>query len=288
MNMQIAFANEVEAHRETFGARSNARQRRLCGFLHHVAEFSGERYAATSFNKSRFDLKNFAADLSPRQSCGESDLAVGRDALLAKLDWTKHLAHACGIDRVFRVFCGRFGNELARQFAATRTDLALEIANAGFASVVTNHFENAFVREVELVGLQSVALSLLRHEMSFGDLEFLAFGVTGKTQNLETVLQRRRDRVQHVRGGDEKDLRKIVLDVEIVILERVVLFRIEHFEQGSTWVAAEVRAKFVDFVEQQHRINRAGLLHHLDDLTGQSADVRATMSANLSFITHAA
>jgi hypothetical protein len=48
--------------------------------------------------------------------------------------------------------------------------------------------------------------------------------------------------VQHVRGRDEKYFGEIVLDVEIVILERVVLFRIEHFEQRRTRVAAEVRA----------------------------------------------
>src|SRR5687767_14628769 len=124
--------------------------------------------------------------------------------------------------------------------------------------------------------------------MPFGDLEFLAFGVTGQAQNLKTILQRGRDRVEHVCCRDEKDLRKIVLDVEIVILKRVVLFRIEYFEQSSTRVAAEVRAELVDLIQQHHWIDSAGFLHHLDDLTGQSADVSTTMSANLSFVTHAA
>ena len=120
---------------------------------------------------------------------------------------------------------------------------------------MTNDFENSFVSEIELFGLQSVAFGLFRHEVSFGDLEFLAFRVTGETQYLETILQRRRNRVQHVRGRDEEYFRKIVFDVEIVILERVVLFRIEHFEQRRARVAAEVRAELVDFVEQHHRIN---------------------------------
>ena len=73
-----------------------------------------------------------------------------------------------------------------------------------------------------------------------------------------------------------------------MILEHVVLFRIEHFEQSRARIAAEVRAEFVDFVKQQHRIHRSGFLHHLDDLSGQRADVGATMTANLSFVTDAA
>ena len=67
----------------------------------------------------------------------------------------------------------------------------------------------------------------------------------------------------------------------------MVLFRIEHFEQRRTRVAAEISAELVDFIEQQHRIHRAGFLHHLNNLSGQCADVGATMTANLSFITHA-
>src|SRR5690348_18018255 len=36
------------------------------------------------------------------------------------------------------------------------------------------------------------------------------------------------------------------------------------------------------------RSHRAGLLHHLDDLAGQRADVRAPVSANLRFVANAA
>ena len=73
-----------------------------------------------------------------------------------------------------------------------------------------------------------------------------------------------------------------------MILEHVVLFRIENFEQGRTGVAAKVRAQLVDFVEQQHRIHGPGFLHHLNDLAGQGADVRTAMAANLGFVTDAA
>ncbi len=86
----------------------------------------------------------------------------------------------------------------------------------------------------------------------------------------------------------KEDFREIVLNIKIVILEGMVLFGIEHFEQSRARVATEVGAKFIDFVKQENRINCPGLLHHLNDLARQRADVGATMAANLCFVTHAA
>ena len=87
---------------------------------------------------------------------------------------------------------------------------------------------------------------------------------------------------------DEHDVRQVVLDVEVVIEERVVLLRIEHFQQRRRRVAAEVHRHLVDFVEQEDRVHRAGLLHHLDDLAGERADVGAAVAADLGLVTHAA
>src|SRR5690242_10056043 len=112
-----------------------------------------------------------------------------------------------------------FRNELARKLAAARPDLAFEIAHACFTSVMTNDFENAFVGEVKLFELEPVAFSLFRHEVSLSNLEFLPFRVTGKTEYFESILKRWWNRVQDVGSRDEKYFRKIVFDVEIVILE---------------------------------------------------------------------
>jgi hypothetical protein len=94
--------------------------------------------------------------------------------------------------------------------------------------------------------------------------------------------------VNHVRGSHEEHLRKIVFDVEIVIDEHEILFRIEHFEQRRRGVAAEVHGHLVDFVEHEDRILGAGLFHHLNDLAGQGADVGAAMTANFGLIANAA
>ena len=53
-------------------------------------------------------------------------------------------------------------------------------------------------------------------------------------------------------------------------------------------IAAEVHRHLVDFVEEEDRIDRAGLLHPLDDLAGERADVGAAMAADLRLVAHAA
>ncbi len=123
---------------------------------------------------------------------------------------------------------------------------------------------------------------------ALGNLELFLLGVAGKAQDFHAVLQRLRNGVQDVGGADEHDFREVVLDVEIMIGERVVQLGIEDFHQRGGWIAAEIHGHLVDFVEDENRIDRAGLLHHLDDLAGKGADVGAAMAADFGFIANAA
>src|SRR5688572_23391810 len=102
------------------------------------------------------------------------------DALLAKLDRTQHFANAFRVNYVLRIFSGRFRNELTRELPAARAHFAFEITYAGLASVMTNHFENAFVRKIKLFDLQAIGFSLFRHQMPLRDLEFFSFRVAGE------------------------------------------------------------------------------------------------------------
>ena len=76
--------------------------------------------------------------------------------------------------------------------------------------------------------------------------------------------------------------------VEVVVLEGVVLLRIEHLEQRRGGIAAEVGAELVDLVEHDHRVVRAGGAQALDDAAGQGADVGAAVAADLGLVAHAA
>ena len=118
-------------------------------------------------------------------------------------------------------------------------------------------------------------------------LRLLVLGVAGQPDHFHAVEQRRRD-VQAVRSADEHHLGQVEVDLEVVIVERRVLLRVEHFEQRRGRIAAEVHRHLVDFVEQEQRIADAGPRHVLHDLAGHRADVGAAMAADLGLVAHAA
>src|SRR6185369_16731864 len=60
------------------------------------------------------------------------------------------------------------------------------------------------------------------------------------------------------------------------------------FEQGRRRIAAKISADFVDLVEHDQRVVRAGLLHGLNDSSGHRADVRPAVTAYLSLVVNAA
>ena len=135
---------------------------------------------------------------------------------------------------------------------------------------------------------QPVVLHLLVDQVIGRDLQLLFLGVAGELEHFHAVAQRRRNRIEHVRRGDEQHLGQIERHVEVVIAERVVLLRIEHLEQRRRRIAAEIGAELVDLVEDEHRVLRLGAAQPLDDLAGQRADVGAAMAADLRLVAHAA
>ena len=126
------------------------------------------------------------------------------------------------------------------------------------------------ILELDLLLGQAGFLALLGNQEALGDLHLLELGVARKPDHFHAILQGRRNGVHHVRRGDEKYLAQIVFDVQIMIHEHEILFRIEHFEQRRRRVAAEIGGHLVDFVQHEHRIAHAGLLHHLDE-SGRAA-----------------
>ena len=94
--------------------------------------------------------------------------------------------------------------------------------------------------------------------------------------------------VEHVRGGDEHHAGQVERHRQIIVAERVVLLRVEHFEQRRAGIALDAGAELVDLVEHHHAVARAGLADRLDDVAGQRADIGAAVAADLRLVVHAA
>src|SRR5262249_7792757 len=87
---------------------------------------------------------------------------------------------------------------------------------------------------------------------------------------------------------NEEHTRQIKRNVQVMIPERIVLLRIEDFQQRRCRIATKIRSQLVDFVEHKDRIARSCPADVLDNLSGQRADVGAAMTADLSLVAHAA
>ena len=96
---------------------------------------------------------------------------------------------------------------------------------------MTYCLENTIVGKNNFAFANTAVLDLLGYQVLFGDLDLFALGVTRKIQYLETILKRRRDRMQNIRRRNKKHLRQIVINVEIMIPKCSVLLRIEYLKQ---------------------------------------------------------
>ena len=139
-----------------------------------------------------------------------------------------------------------------------------------------------------MISTQSVFSELPRHEIALGDLEFLTLGVPGEIDRFEAVEQWSRNVLDEVRGRDEQDLRQIERHAEIVVGKRVILRRVEHFEQRRGGISLEGDAELIDLIEQEDRVFCARLLHALDDAARHRPHVRAPVAANIGLVTRAA
>ena len=73
-----------------------------------------------------------------------------------------------------------------------------------------------------------------------------------------------------------------------MIGKRIVLLRIQDFQQRRRGIAAKIAAYFIYLIEHKHRIIRFGATQSLNNASGQSSYISAAMAANFRFVTHAA
>ena len=179
-------------------------------------------------------------------------------------------------------------NQFARHLTAEISNFALQVSNAGFASIGLDQSLQSSVGKLHLFIRNAGVLPLLGDQKAFGNLQFFKLGIPGKPNDFHAILQGRRNGVQHVGGGDKEHLAQVILDVQVMIHERAVLFRIENFQQCRRGVTAEIHRHLIDLIEHDDGILSAGLLHHLDQLAWQSTYVRAPMAANFRLVPHSA
>ncbi len=115
---------------------------------------------------------------------------------------------------------------------------------------------------MDVFRLQSVCLHLFRNEKFLGDLGLLRFGITGNPDDLHPVLKGRRNGIEGICSGDEENLGKIVVHIQIVIIKGMILLRVEHLEEGRRRIPSKIGAHLVHFIEQKTGLFDPAFLTH--------------------------
>src|SRR5207245_314280 len=106
---------------------------------------------AAARDDRHLDIEQLAAELSPRQAGRDTDLRFCFGHSVAKFCGAQILGQARGRDFYVSIAVGL--DHLDRDFAADRSDLALEVANARFTRVMADDSEQGLVRELDVLGL---------------------------------------------------------------------------------------------------------------------------------------
>ena len=125
---------------------------------------------------------------------------------------------------------------------------------------------------------------LLRHKVILCDLHLLFCKVTAHIDHLHTVLQSRLDGVDAVGCRDEENIRQIIVNVKIIIVERCVLLRIKSLKQSRRRIALEVAAELVDLVKHNHRIRCSSTVDSIEKTARKRAHISLSMSTDLRLI----
>ena len=98
---------------------------------------------------------------------------------------------------------------------------------------MTDDMQNGVIGKFKILGGEPVCLKLFFVQVGLGNGQFFAFHITRNANDFHAVLQRGRDALQRIGGGYKHHLRQVVININIVIIKRVVLLGIKYFQQGG-------------------------------------------------------
>ncbi len=146
-------------------------------FAHRFAEQAGQGQPALAGHRSGFDEKDFAADRRPRQPGSDARHSRPVGKLAEEARRPEQLGNLFGVDRCWLLApLGAAPGHLA----ADRGNLALEIAQPGFAGVVADDLADCRIANSQVRLEKSVLIELLGDDVLLRDMRLLFLAVAGK------------------------------------------------------------------------------------------------------------
>ena len=210
-------------------------------FLHHVSEVTCQReFSCLALAERGLDEKNFASHGSPCQSGNDTRISI---ALIdVTVEWRIAQETCCLGWGDVGCFQHVLVSQLESHFAQGFVELFLQLAYTAFSGILFDDLLDGSFRELDLwsIFLETGILQFSRNQMTLGNLYLLLCDVTTYFNEFHTVEQWTWDRTQVVGCGYEENLRQIIVNIQIVIMESLVLFRVENFQQSRRRITIKV------------------------------------------------
>ena len=133
------------------------------------------------------------------------------------------------------------------------------MTDARLARVVGDNQAQHSVLDGYFVGAQTVPFDLARPQVAASNGDLLISRVSVEPNHFHTVEEWSWNGLGHVCRCNEQNMREIEFDIQIMILEGMILRRVQHFEQRGRRIPAPVGAQLIDLVKHDHRIHGAGV-----------------------------
>ena len=256
------------------------------GFLHHVAQRTGQLQLAGPVQYGALDAEHITARFGVRQPVDHAGLVLGGNVLRRQTVRSQIAAHILRLDcHVLEI--GGF-QQLFGTLAAQCGNTALQIPHTCLTGVVINDFLDCVGRDLHGTLVQPVLFELLGNQVVHSDGHLFPSRVGGQLDDFHPVDERLRNGVQRVGGGDEQTVGKIIRQFHKVVAEVPVLLRVKHLKKRRRRVSVRVPGQLVHLVQQDERVLDTDLRQCRDDASRHGADIGFPVPADVGLIPHAA
>src|SRR5574344_1467184 len=188
----------------------------------------------------------------------------------------------------FRRFLLRLGHEFGDDFTVYLVYAFFIIAHTSFTRIFFRYQKKSVFRIRYLIFAETVLFKIFRNKILLRYFQFFLIDIAGQLNDLSAVKQRFGNRIERIGGKNKEYAGNIKRQIKVVVAERHVLFRIEHFEKRTGRIALITLSHLVDFIDHENRRTCLCYLESLNDFSGECADVCAAVSLYFGFIAESA
>ncbi len=285
MDMDIQIAEQVFRNAEQGSMGVDVFQCQHGRFLHDIAQVAGQcQLAAFALAQTGLDKQNLAADGSPRQARHHAGIVVALIFVARIFGRPQVAVQVLRVDLRGQLLLRRFPiGQLAHQLG----NLLVQFTDTALSRIGFDERLNRLLRQLHFLPVQSVDFGLFRYQVLRGYLDLFLLYVPAHFDQLHAVQQRLGNRIQVIRRRDEQHTAQVVVNVEVIVVERAVLLRVQHLQQGRRRIALKVVRHLVYLVQDEHRIRCPRFLYILQDPPAHGADVGPAVPSDFGLVIQA-